>query len=583
MKSPTLESRGSVKPWLLGGAIAVVLAATLFSYRFVAPDVSLDLSAAGRAPGGRRLVVLPVANATGQSEHDWVRLGLTELVAETLRRTDGIAVVAPERLASVLEARGLDPADAEVRRRVRELGIALGADLVLDVEARRSSRGVSSGERYSLRFEVQDGGGEVLGGGELKGADPAEIAERLSDLVAGALSGRTQPVALDRVFSASPFLNRLYGMGVSELRRAGPEAALPYFEIAVSVQPGFLAARYRIAECRRLGGRLEESRSLLLALVEESQNRGERVWEARSLAALAVVAALAGDTAKAAELDGQVLSLAAIRNDATAQLAVLRDLARFALADGDDARAGELFAEIGRRQEEMGDRLGRVDTLVQTGALALRAGDMEAAVAAFNEGRSLASEVGDVRAEMQLLASLGEVSSRRGRHAEAVELWLRAATFYEQRGESARELPLRRDIAEALLQESDLDGAEDAFQDLRELAVKAGDESLEALASLRLTWILLRRGYPYQARPHLDRAIELDRRLNQPLALQRMIAWMAYEEGNYKLAHSTLAAVQRQAGDGWTQLDAEFLEVFARALERGERLPVPGEAKGELR
>lgn len=557
----------------------LVLATALVSFRLVAPDVALDLDA-----GGRRVVVLPVVNATGQSEHQWVKLGLMELIAETLRRTDGIGVVDPERVVSVIEARGLDPEDREMRRRVRELGVALGAGLVLDVEARRSTaRGTPLAELFSLRFEVLDAAGEMLGGGELDGADPAQIAERLTFLVGGALSGRSQPVAMSRVFSASPFLNRLYGMGYAELRGAGPAAALPYFEIATSVQPGFLAARFRIAECARLAGRLPESRRRLLELVEESQNRGERVWEARALAALAVTEALAGDTAKGAQLAGQVRSLAAIRDDAASQLAVTRDLARFALADGDDERAAELFAEIGRRQDELGDRLGRVDTLAQTGALAMRADDIDAAVAAFNEGRSLAAEVGDVRAEMQLLSSLGEISSRRGRHGDAVELWRRAATFYEQRGESVRELLLRRDIAEALILESDLGAAEDAFHEVRELAVAVGDENLEALACLRLTWILLRRGYHYQARPHLERAIELDRRLDQPLALQRMIAWMAYEEGKYQLAYSTLAAVRRQAGETWNQLDEEFLDVFARALERGERVPVPGEAKGELR
>ncbi len=312
-------------------------------------------------------------------------------------------------------------------------------------------------------------------------------------------------------------------------------------------------------------------------MIQEAQDRGEVVWEARALHGLAVAEALSGRAEQAAQLAEQVRSSYAVRDDAGARLAALRDLASFTLASGDAERAGELFRQIGDLQQDLGDRLGRVDTLAQLGALALRADDLERARGAFDEARELAAGLGDVRTEMQILASLGEVASRRGQRAEAVELWRRAATFYEQRGETGRRLLLATNVAEALLLDDDLAAAEDAFRDVRELAVERGDESLEALASLRLTWILLRRGYPYQARRHLDRAIELDQRLDQPLALQRLIAWMAYEEGSYRLAFDTLGAVKRQAGDDWNELDEQFLDVFARALERGERLPVPGE------
>lgn len=179
--------------------------------------------------------------------------------------------------------------------------------------------------------------------------------------------------------------------------------------------------------------------------------------------------------------------------------------------------------------------------------------------------------------EMQVLASLGEIASRRGDAAAAIAMWQRAASFYAQRGETARSLLLTRNVAEAVLRGGDLAAAEDAFHDVRELAVAAGDATLEGLASLRLAYILLRRGYPYQARPFLDRALKLDRRIDEPLTLQRLIAWMAYEEGNYRLAVDTLSALKRQAGDAWHELDEGFLAAFTRALERGERVPLPAE------
>ena len=168
-------------PWLLGGAFVLVLAAAVYSFRLVAPQAALELAATGR------VVVLPVANATGEREHDWVRLGLMEMIAETLRRTRGVQVVAPERLARVIAARGLDPDDDEMRRRIRELGLAAGADLVADVAARKQAgRRRDDDGAYSLALEVLDADG-LVGQSEVRGADLARLAERLTYLLADAL------------------------------------------------------------------------------------------------------------------------------------------------------------------------------------------------------------------------------------------------------------------------------------------------------------------------------------------------------------------------------------------------------------
>lgn len=572
MKPATTGLFSRLKPWALAGLGLLVLAVAFFSSRIVAPGISINLDAPGR------VVVLPIRNATGEPEHDWVRFGLMEMMAETLRRTEGVGVVPPDRLISITRARELNPEDSEMRRRIRQFGIALGGEIVLEVTAlRNTTRGAREDQLYSLRFEATHPGGEELANGELQGSDPARIAERLTHLFAGALSGRSEPVTLRGVFSSSPFLNRLYGMGLTELVTNGPDSAIPHFQIALKVQPSFLAAQYRIAECLRRGGRLDESLELTLSLLREAQNRGETVWEVRALHALARVHALAGRTEKAVELATQVQGHPGVREDPTVPLEALGDLARFSLVGSDTEHSRKLFGEIGERQERLGDRLGRVDTLAQIGALALRADDLPIAVRALEEAQSLASELGDVRTEMRLLTSLGEVASRRGQRRDAAELWGRAMTFYEQRGEVERQLLLQRNIAETLLIEQDLDGAEKAFRDVLELAVGRGDEYLEGLASLRLTWILLRRGYPYQARAHLNRAIELDQSLEQPLMLQRMIAWMAYEEGNFQLALNTLVTVKRQAGENWNELDEDFLTVFAKAIDQRKRLPVPGE------
>jgi len=172
---------------------------------------------------------------------------------------------------------------------------------------------------------------------------------------------------------------------------------------------------------------------------------------------------------------------------------------------------------------------------------------------------------------------LGELARARGELDQAEELWLQALAFYEQRGDRAHQLLLTRNVAETLVGRGDLEAAEERFRDLLDLARELGDEPLEARASLELTRILLRQGYPRQARTHLDRALELDRLLDDRAELQRLIAWFAYEQGNYQLAVDTQTAVRRQAGESWQEADDQFLRVFARALQENRRLPLPGE------
>lgn len=567
-----------VLPWLLGITFVLVLVLAFVAYRQVAPADALDL------PENRRLAVLPLQNATGEGDQAWVRLGLMEMISETLARTPGLEIVTAERLVQAVDSRELLADSEEIRRRIRELAAALGGELFLDVRIHRRTerRSDAGGEPYLLELAVLDATGTVLDRTTLRGSDPARLGGRLAFLVADSLTARDEPIRFSQVYGSSTFLNRLHGMGLAVLATDGPAAARPYFEIAVDADPRFLAARLRLAEIGRREGRWMEARQRAIEVVEAAQSRGERAWERRALHELARTEAIAGRLPTAVEMASQVRALAARAGKRSEELSALRDLVRFALGDGDDERAAELLAERLALEEGLGDRLGKVETLSELGALALRSDDLETARARLEEGGTLAGELGDVWSEMRILASLGEVAKRQGDHERAVEAWRRAAVFASQRGQDDRLLLLRKNIAESLLLGHDLKAAEEAFLDVLDSARDVGDRRLQALASVRLAYILLRRGYPYQARPHLDRAIAFDQDLDEPLTLQRLISWMAYEEGNYDLALRTLLVVKRQAGDGWGPLDEGFLKAYETALERGERVRLPGEEEGVL-
>jgi tetratricopeptide (TPR) repeat protein len=554
-------------PYLVAALVLAVIAA-VFSFRRLYPTVDFEVPERGR------VVVLPIQNLTGESEQAWVDLALMEMIAETLVRTQGIEVIAPKRLVELVLTRGLlagTGEDAGTRERIRELAFEMGAELAFDISLRRRDG------QYVFQLAAVDRRGTAVATAEIEGQEPMAVAPRLTQLAAESLSGRVAPVRMERAYSPSPFLNRLFGMGLAELYQTGPKAARPYFEIVLATRPAFLAARLKLSECDRLEGRTGAAREASLLALKEAQDRGERLWSERLLRQLSRLEGLEGRSERAWKLAEQALVLAEGEGDSAARLDILRDLSRLALAAGERAQAMEFYDQVLALEGELGDRLGRTDTLVEVATAALRAGELEEAESRLEEARSLADELGDLRGQFRALSSLGEVYSLRGERDAAVDAWSRAFDFYKQRGEHRQQLVLKRNVAETLLLEDKLEDAEEAFQDLRELAVEIADRRLEALASMRLTWILLRRGYPYLARNHLERALELEEHLANRLTLQRLIAWVAYEDGHYRVAVDTLVAAKRQAGMSWGQEDEEYLVAFVAARESGERQALPGE------
>ncbi len=547
-------------------AILIVVAALAVTARLIgaaAPAAELPLSG--------RIALLPFIDATLDRSSEWIETGLMEMVAETVSRTTGDALVPPGRLRKALEPRGFDLGDPAARERARKLALATGADQVLDVTVTGDH-----GKGYLMELELYDAGGGVASA-RLQRADPRSAADALAFSLARGLSSTTEPRHLEHLFSRSSFVDRLYATGLAELRGPSPEAARPYFEIALRHRPGFFQAKARLADCAHLLGELDLAALLTDELIREAQSRGERGLEARSVRALASLEAVRGRLDRASELYAQAYAVHLDMADRPAQAATLYDMARLALANDEVARAEELYVEMLGIQQGLGDRLGEADTLFQIGSLLLSGSDYAGAEQVLTDSRELALETNDVWTEMRVITSLGEIAQRKGELETARRLWQRALGFYNQRGENPRRLLLSFKLAQLLVRTDDFDQAEDRLHDMAELAAELGDQPYEAKASLGLAWVLLRTGYPKQAKQHLDRALELDRWLDDRKLMQMVIAWYAYEQGNYRLAVQTQAAIQRHSAKSWVMADEAVLQVYREAELLGRRLPLPEE------
>ncbi len=558
------------RPWRALAAVVVALAvagAVVTAARLIRSSApAADLPLAGR------LALLPLVDSTGERSGEWIETGLMEMIAEAVARSAGGAMVSPQRLRSALEPRGLDLRDPAARERARALALAAGADQVLDATLTTGRR-----DGYVFELELFDATGAV-GSSRMQGTSHLAVADALAFSIARGLSSHSEPYRLLSHFSRSPFVDRLYASGVAELYAAGPDAAQPYFEIALRHQPGFVQAKARLMDCAQRLGELERGVEIAGELLREAQSRGDRDLEARSLQRLASLAALQGRLDEASDLYAQAYSMHLDLSDRPAQAATLYETARPPLVGHDSPKAEELYVEMLRIQQELGDRLGEADTLFQIGSLLLAGGDYDGAEQALADSRELSLQTGDVWTEMRVTTSLGEIAQRRGELETAKRLWRRALGFYQQRQENPRRLLLSYKLAQTLVESGELDEAEDRLHDMRELAVELEDRAYEARAALGLAWILLRTSYPKQAKPHLDRALELDRWLDDRKLMQLVIAWYAYEQGNYRLAVDAQSAIQRHTSDSWWPGDEAFLRVFREAEQQGRRLPLPGEA-----
>lgn len=555
-----------IAPWLIGLAALVGIALAL-STRFLAPDApELTLEIDGR------VAVLPLQNQ-GPRADDWTIWGLTAAMAEAIEATDGVFVVAPEALFNTLRSRRLNLSQKEDRARARELAAAHGAEVIVDLSLRRGQ-----GQDVVMEVDVLDPDGRIRGRLDIAQPELMDAASQVVIALADALGSGRAPVALTNALSLDPFADRLYAEGLSQWVLQSPEVARPYFEIALRGRPAFVQAQLKLIDCRRRAGELETAQQAALKVLERSQSRGNRAFQARAFRSLGLINALSGDSVAAAEQFKQALRLDERRGDIRGQALSLSEHARVALADGNNETALSLFRKVLELYRQGGDRLGQIDVLMRIGSLLLSEDQPVEAERVFTNAMEVASGLRDVWNENRVAASLGEVAWRQGDSAGAVDFWQRALAFYQRQGDEARALLLSRNLAKALIDNGDFAAAEARYQDQLDMAKAQKRPRLEAEATVKLAWLQLRQGYPFQARPLVNRAVELDRHLTDRADLQRVIAWLAYEEGNYQLAANTQADLRRQSQDAWTQVDAAFLATYVNARRQGRRLPLPGES-----
>jgi DNA-binding winged helix-turn-helix (wHTH) protein/tetratricopeptide (TPR) repeat protein len=514
-------------------ALSILVAAGLVLLREDAPD-SDDGS----------LAVLPVVNRVGDTQLDWVRLGLMSLLQRMLEE-GGVDVVEDRRVLGAVDDAPLDVLpDAELFEQIRQRSGA-GSLFYTSLDRqggllRLSAVLMHADGRKSRRVIVGDSPAGLA-------ADMAAVISRLltgADLREG---GRFSKISFD------PFVNELYARGLDLELQGQLDSARQLFRVAAEQEPELFWLRFEIALCTRDLREWEEADAMFRTLQEE---------------------AAAGTDPRAqivaANSHGVMFFNQNRYDDA-------EPLFRQAL---DAAGDSEFAAE-------------RATVLVNLGLIAVRRGKIDAA-AGFYAGALEAFDEAGRDASPAFLNNYAGLLARLGNLDEAREYAERAVEGFRVLGHRRYEAPSLNRLARILRRQGDLDGAvqrhEQAIAIYRELGNAVGE--LSALSAL--TSVYLERGD--FSRASLNAADVLDRAAgtgDEILVADAMVqmaqvdkALSRHEQalGNYEAAREIFAELGDEPGlraaDTGIAGEALALGQVERAREIALELLSTAEASG---
>jgi tRNA A-37 threonylcarbamoyl transferase component Bud32 len=591
--------------WLAAGAAIgvalLVAAAALLSYRLTRPPALL-------APGERaRVALLPFRNATGERSQDWVGTGLAEMVAEGLDAAPGIDVLPLAEVREVRKQLAISDSTPLRDEDAARLHGALGDNLLVETAAYRLDDGA-----FELRYALRSPG-RAVARKTVRAADLGDAANRLTAGLTLWLRPEAQAVDLKASFSADPFANRAYAIGLERRDTAGAKAARAYFDVALDRDPEFLWARYRLAENLGESGSPEESAALFAAVLEAARQRQDARLEASTLLRIGTQASDRGDFAGSEVILRQALDASQKLGDAYTIAEITNNLATNAYYRDDRALAERLWNDALEQSRRLGYKKREVGTLNNLAALAYDRGDLDRAQELWERGVADAEALGHRTLRARLVSNLGLIDNDR-RHPEAAEPRFREALATYRETGYRKSMPVALyNLGETMSILGRYGEAESAVREGLGIAEELKDEVLRVRLLAALAMLLSRRGADDEARRTLEAAqaaseamatpeelgetakvwayyhLRQARRREAEPYLRRAEQWKAEDSETRMLRARAvyldgrldealrLAQAAKAMRDTWTRAMEEELAVYVRAAELGRRVPFADE------
>ena len=251
---------------------AAILTLVFASWWFFAPHA---------VSGEVRLAVLPVENATGDTELDWVRTGLMSLMGRMLEAR-GVTVVAERSVLDLAGDKTLDELTLKGGEFNDALAKTAGHTHTLAAEI-EFDQGL-----YRLNYTFAGGNGRDQRR-TIVGKEPIRLVKDAVDTIASLVTTGPPPDEHMRVISDDDFLNEAYARAMSLEYEGNYEEAKRFFQVIIEQDPDLFWPRYEYALCVRNLRDFEAAERLLIELRDEVTELGDTAKQAISNNGLGVL------------------------------------------------------------------------------------------------------------------------------------------------------------------------------------------------------------------------------------------------------------------------------------------------------
>jgi eukaryotic-like serine/threonine-protein kinase len=227
----------------VAGALIVVALATALWLRQDSPAPTPDA-------GKPSLAVLRFENLSGDPSLDWLRTGLADMLITDLSQSTDLDVLSTDRLYQVLrDMKRLDER-IESLQVVQDLAERGGVKTVLEGSF------LKAGESIRINVRIQEAAtGRILTSEKVEGVGEANLFDMVDDLSrrvrlkldAVPAMGEELDRDLRDVTTSSVDAYREYAEGINLQERSSYRDALPHFEAALKLDPGFAMAMAKLS------------------------------------------------------------------------------------------------------------------------------------------------------------------------------------------------------------------------------------------------------------------------------------------------------------------------------------------------
>ncbi|MEM8563786.1 MAG: tetratricopeptide repeat protein [Pseudomonadota bacterium] len=552
----------SSKTWLTALLLAVVAISTA---AFLNRETALP-SRSGVATAA----VLPVQNNTGNSELDWITLGLMTAIRDQLASGASLQVIDSKDLLQGLHelARGsedLPSADLAEAAAFQQFGVAYVISAALSEES----------DLYRLRATIS-ALGEDSTTFDVFGDQPTRLAQELSQTILTTLVRSEDTAQSKPTISGDQFVNEAYIRGREQVLRGRVANAIDLLTVAVAQEPDNFQARKGLASAWVANGEAERAIDEYQALLDKAREDNMRVEEAKLQALIGWAHYRTSNYDDAETMYFAAVDMFEELGMPLAKAKALFNLARIAGERRQlDLERARLEAAA-RTFEEAGVIMQSGAALLALGNQALDQGEVDAGEQYFSDALRSFRTSGVRNDEAIALYSLSRVAELRGEFERAAAL---AESSKEIAGEFGRPwteaLGWRR-MGMVDMAMGQLASAETAFKQAIRLARRIGADNTVASSTAQLAEVYRMLGRLDEAEQQLNEAqqlveladIELGRRW-----LQIYQGRLALEQGAPEESVTLGRNVLLEQRDFIRLYRADALELLAKAYRSLEQYP----------